>query len=427
MLKSAGADINALTYEWGARLALLYPQKAIKTDMIVRTPMLLASKSYYVTYTTLSNAFDTLRLLTDSMDFLDADASGWRVLSNLGFGTGHSGGEIGAKSALLLWMLKLVTFEMKAYYNRSELAFLLYCTLNPYSGLEQASNLLLNLGDADVIDVSPYATDGYTILHWNVTCAQDPEFVSIVLAKGPNLHLQRFDEWFTPEKESLMSVAMYSSWAFADWLHGLVGIEVDLRTFIDQELESNAFVHPGWDKETLHDLFDYPARSDIFLRNLPSCDDCHKSIPIMRVQPYWRHLLERIKQRIDPDNPFRSDPVVDETKISNIRSETEASNDPDHEPDSSGSVSLEFNDDVGSEAEFGLKVHVGYDVHGYPENVSIQSDCVYDEKEVVCMDCWLHYRRTGTRFEVEDSLIDEHSSSEEESSDDEFSPYLIHS
>ena len=425
MLKSAGADINALTYGSPgrcARLALFYPQKAIKTDMIVRTPMLLASDSTkYVTYTTLSNASDTLRLLTDSMDFSDLETGGWLVLYELCNNIAYTWGETKAKEALLLWMLKLLTYELRANYIRTEFSWLLNCTL--YS-LEPAANLLLKLGDADLIDGARNGTGGYSALHERLADSLDP---TKVLAKGPNLHLLGFDKEYTPEKESPMSLAMYSSWAFVHWRDGLVGIEVDLSTFIDQELESNAFVHPGWDKGTLRDLFEYHVRPELCWSQSGPCIHCDKLMWLI-VQPYWRHLLERIKQRIDPDDPFQRDSGVDETQTSNIRSGMEASNDSDHELDISGSVSLdEFKDDVGSEAEFKSEVQLGSGVHGYPENVPIRSNCMYRRNDFLCMDCWLHYRRTGTRFEVEDSSIDEHASSEEESSDDEFSPYHIHS
>ena len=412
ILKSAGADINALTY-----------------SRIARTPMLLASTTYYTTYATLSDVSDTLRLLTDSMDFLDENASGWMVLDFLCDSTTCIGGETEAKSALLLWMLKLFTYELKAYYIRSSFTHLFRCTLSPAIGLEQATDLLLKLGDAKIIDVQD-GTDGYTVLHKCVAYAEGLKGLNRVLAKGPNLHLLGFDEMLTPEKESPLSLAMYSSWAFEDWLDGLVAIEVDLSTFIDQELESNALVHPGWDQETLRDLFEYHARPDPFLRRLWACSDCDRRdiFPGVRVQPYWRHLLERIKQRIDPDDPFGSDSGVDEMQIPDSRSEVEGSKDSGHEPEISRTVPLDdSNDEVWSESEFESELELGHDVHGYPETVSIRSDCVYDEEDVVCMDCWLHYRRMGYRFRAADASVDEYSSSEDESSDDEFSPYLIHS
>ena len=81
-------------------------------NMIVRTPILLASGSSQITYATLSDAIDTLRLLTDSMDFMNANANGWLVLSRLYNGVSCIGGETEAQSALLLWMLTLLTSPM---------------------------------------------------------------------------------------------------------------------------------------------------------------------------------------------------------------------------------------------------------------------------------------------------------------------------
>ena len=141
-------------------------------------------------------------------------------------------------------------------------------------------------------------------------------------------------------------------------------------------------------------------------------------------------MLERIKQGIDPDNPSWGDSEVDESQIPDIRSEVEESSHSGHGPDIPESALLEYsNDEFGSETESELESEVGLgsDVHGYPENVSIRSDCMYGPYEIVCMDCWLHYRKTGTRLKSKATPRDEYCSSEDESSDDEFSPYHIHS
>ena len=321
-----------------------------------------------------------------------------------------------------------LTYELKAYYLRSEVASLLGCTLRPHPGLEPSSNLLLKLGDAKLID-SQDGIDGFTVLHTRLAYAEDPRDVGLVLSKGPNLHLLGLNELFTPEKESPTSLAMYSSWAFADWLHGLVTIGVNLGTFIDQELESNAFVHPGWDKETLHNLFDYRARPDLHNRRERVCCDCNYFLGRIKIQPYWRHVLERIKQRIDPDYPSRNESETrgnENADVGGISEAATSSSGRGHEPDLIGNTPIdnrEASSSLGSESRSELSL----DVHGYPERVSIRSDCVYDEEEGICIDCWLHYRRTGTRFQVEDSSMDDYSSSEDESSDEEFSPYLIHS
>lgn len=70
------------------------------------------------------------------------------------------------------------------------------------------------------------------------------------------------------------------------------------------------------------------------------------------------------------------------------------------------------------------------DTHGYPEMVSLRSNCVYAKHELVCMDCWLYYRQTGTHSAGDvdsSSSLDEISfSKDDESSEDEYSPYHIH-
>lgn len=59
------------------------------------------------------------------------------------------------------------------------------------------------------------------------------EEASMILAKGPDLYRLGYDYEYTPRKDSATSLAMYSSWAFADWRRGLVANEVDLEKFID--------------------------------------------------------------------------------------------------------------------------------------------------------------------------------------------------
>ena len=140
-------------------------------------------------------------------------------------------------------------------------------------------------------------------------------------------------------------------------------------------------------------------------------------------------MLERIKQRMDPDDPSRANSETREKELADVSGISEAansSNDLGHEPDMTGNDLIDDSEAMSS-SELETEMELGSDVHGYPENVPIRSDCVYDPDEIVCMHCWLHYRRTSTRFSDEASSVDEYSSSEDESSDDEFSPYHIHS
>ncbi|KAF6217744.1 hypothetical protein HO133_006571 [Letharia lupina] len=396
VLKSAGADVSTLTHN-------------------AETPMEVAADGLWdTTYATLSEVFDTLRLLTDSMDFSDENGDGWGVLRTL-FDT--------ARDILCRGTI------------RSSLKL---DPISRFSAVQEASDLLLNLGDAETINAGIQFRDGYTILHDFVAYAYP---VSTVLAKGPDLHRRVLDYDYTPQEESPTSLAMYSSWAFTEWLRGLVTIKVKFEEFIDEELKRNPLVHTGWEKETLHDLFAYHHRPDLDVEGY-TCSDCTKPISYNAVQPHWRHMLERIKQRIDPDGPGQTDSQVGEKENTDVRKIAEtasSSDDPTHEPDMTGNVLLVDSNELFSESDSKSESELEEDVHGYPAMVPIRSDCVYAPNEVICVDCWLHYRKTGTRrpplpwkrrFAIgsdDDASLDEYSSSGDESSEDEFSPYHIHS
>jgi len=387
--------------------------KATTIDTTIRTAVELAVyRKFQITYATLSGVLDTLRLLNDSMDFSDTNGNGWEVLEQLCKSYTFGNGETEAQVALLLRMLKLSSSEMRICPVRSHLVSMLWWVVtNPYPGLEQASDLLLNLGGAELIDAPPDNT-GYTILQKTVGSAEGLEILCSVLSKGPDLYRMSVDHDFTPHEESPTSLSMYSSWAFRNWLDGLDSIQVDLEEFVEQELERNHAVHAGWEKETLLDLFAHSHRTDLHLRRDHRCSDCSDWILYVHVQPYWRHWIERIKQGLDPDNPAHASSEVDEEEDADLGSIAEAAS-------SSSDVSLTELSKLSSDSE--------EDTHGYPATVSIRSDCIYAEHEMICMYCWLHYRRNGTRRPPYNRNQGFVTDADEDSSLDEYSPFLIHS
>lgn len=376
------------------------------------------------------------------MDFSDRNGDGWEVFAWLCDSCNNESGETEAKIALLLWMLKLSSFELKTYFVEDRFARMLFYVLDPRPGLEEASDLLLNMGGAGLIDAFGYF-NGYTILQERVAWARPREDIRTVLSRGPDFHRLGLDDFFTPQEETPTSLAMYSEWVFADWLYGLGTIEVDLEIFTEQELERNHVVHVGWKKDTLLDLFAYDYEHHVGLRKeFWTCGDCAQEIDIVIVQPYWRHLLERIKRRLDPNSPAQHDSEAREPENADLEGIVEAASSSSNlaqEPDVTENAPFvdlselpsesesEWESESESESEF------EGDIHGYPATVPIQSDCVYAREEVICMDCWIYYIRTGTRGPPHRTgtrrppHVDEYSSSIEELSEDEFSPYLIHS
>lgn len=410
--------------------------------MIITTPIMLAAgRAKYITEAMLSETVDTFRILIDSMDFLEEYGDGWIVLEGLCLSTWGARGSRKAKGDLLLWMLQLSSFELKTNIIGERYANMLYWTLRPGPKLAEASDLLLNLGGDDVINIARHGKDGYTLPHERLVSSMDEDEVTEVLARGADLHRLGIDTYYTPYEESPTSLAMYSSRTFTCWLYALASVGVDLESFIDQELELNLEVHPGWEKETLSALFAHGDRPDLHVPYTRTCSDCAVESIRVFVQPYWRHLLENIKQREYHEDPTPPGPEVAEEENADRGNARESvsskSSDPTYEPETTRNVPL-VNLKEESESESESKSEE--DRSRQRTKTPIRSVCMYGRHELVCMDCWLYYEETGTRrmthawegvwqdvgtdedlFERRDSLF------KDDSSECEYSPFLIHS
>ena len=371
--------------------------------------MSLDGTLYESTYAILSNISDTFRLLIESMDFMDHDGSGWSILLSLCDATSCLNGEPAARMALLVWMLKLSSSEIKISGSQRHYASLLKYTLWEQDGLAEASRLLLHLGGPKPIDEPPDYDHGFTILHSRAAYSTSQEQIRIVLALRPNIHRLGLDFMVSPGAESPFSLVLYSSWAFEYWLNGLASIGKGFEQFVTEEFERNHTIYPGWKKETLFNLwtYDYGIAYDS-LWALP-CADCAKKLYGVTIQPHWRHFLERIKHGIDPyyssaeatskvdeeesvedrNIAESGDNTNDPTNVNNVNSEMEAESE-------TGSV-LELKS--GWKSEWQPEWTLGdSDPHVYPATISLESDCVYYPDEIICMNCWLFYIETGTRY-----------------------------
>ena len=280
-----------------------------------------------------------------------------------------------------------------------------------------AFDLLLNLGGASLVDAVGSVFQQYTLLHSALARVVHEDYVSSVVARGPNLHQVCFDDPYT---ESPTSLAIYSSLAFGTWLNALVEAEVDLKSFIDQDLEQNLEVHADWEKATLLDLFTHGDRPDFHVTNFSECSDCKMCSPYepLVVQPYWRHLLERIKRGLHARDPAQVSSELNGDKVADHDSLGEATSsltDLTPKPDMMGDVPVADLEAISSESES------EEDTSEYSRTSDIGSNCLYSKHEVVCQTCWLHYERTGTRGPPEDSP------SSDDSSECEYSPFFIHS
>ena len=258
--------------------------------------------------------------------------------------------------------------------------------------------------------------------------------LSAVVARGPDLHRRGCDTYYTPFEESPTSLSMYSAKGFSKWLRALDSVDVDLENFIDQELEQNLEVHAGWEKETLLELFTHGDRPDLHHPDGWTCCDCSKDILGVEVQPYWRHSIERFIARTHPYDPVSAVSEVDEDESVDLGSTEEvASSSTDLTPklDTTGNDTLLNPGEVPAvlESESEPEADTGEDSATTP----IGSVCLYGKLEYVCMDCWLYYTRIGTRKQPSEPAADEDSSKNkntppsDDSSECEYSPFLIHS
>ena len=379
----------------------------------------------------LSEVFDTFRLLIDSMDFFEEISGGWEALEDLCCAPNFSFGDGTAKRDLLLWMLQLLSFELKTNIFQRRYARMLFWTMISGPEIKQIESfdLLLNLGGQGTIDAVDGAPGGYNFLHRSLAHGwiEENYELSLIVARRPNLHRLGFDTFFTPYGESPTSLAMYISRAFTGWLHALAHLNVDLERFIDQELEQNPELYAGWEKETLLDLFLNGDRPDLHVGFTLTCRDCFRDLHGVEVQPYWRHLLEMFKEKRHPKSPAPADSEAGEKEGADSGSNGEAvsssSSNLLHDSDTMGDVPLDNLDETPLEPES------KDDTSKYSVTTQIGSGCLYSKDELVCIDCWLHYERTGTRAPPRAIKVlseTEDSSSSDDSSENEYSPYLIH-
>ena len=394
------------------------------------------------------------------MDY-DPGSDGFSTVLELSINLSLLGGDSAAKREILLWLLQTASEDIKSDFVDEAYARLLLWMLR-YSGDDV--NFLLKLGGKKFIEARRYQ-NGYTPLQMSIS--MDPSGLGRVLAYGPNCFAVAFDELHSPKVETPTSLAMYSSWAFGHWRTGLKTLRVDFNDFISQELGQSPLVKAGWNTETLRTLFelDFQPSSDTWNTK---CKDCgSQRIGYLRVEPRWQRLLQRIRTRTYSDHTAGNDPEGDEglrcgnsgeSGFQSVVPETaqlEASGG-DH-----GLVD-------GVATTFPIQPPFGTEfcryTNRYLTTLPNESPFPYQDGEDVCTNCWAHYQETGHRFSqrnIENDSLDyndgpfpyrhgepvckecwvlyqetgfryprtnteEESSSSGGASDDEYSPFWIH-
>ena len=403
------------------------PLQGTETDESTRTPVHLAAYSDrdLDTYAGLTDVMDTFRVLMNSIDFSVEDANGWQILIILCWDVLHSHEDLRATCDLLLWMLQILRFELRTYLNRSKYAEMFGKILESDPDLAGAVDLLFNLSDPSIIEANTTGNFSKSfVLQIALARADHEDCVSTVLAQGPNLHRLCFPAGITPYVESPTSLAMHSSMAFGSWLHALVKTGLDIGSFIDQELVQNPQVHVGWEKETLLDLFTHGDRPDLRFKSRLICSDCEcwPEFYGQMKQPHWMHLLEKIKKGLYLYDPAPTKSNVNEDENADLHSVGNAHN---SLTDLTSLADTTEDDSLGNLGEVLSELRLKDHTIEHSEISQIELD--YGKDETVCDYCWLSYKRTGIRGLRKALPNRKNTSLSDDSSENEYSPFHIHS
>ena len=422
------------------------------------TPACLAVRNASnVTPASMLEIIDTMRFVLSPLDFSDELDGGSSIYQPLLDSLDWPGGAKDTLTALLLWVLKYASLELIIEVDHSHYAWILKYVFKPSNGSADTSEIIdvvIKMCGDQVLNARLQRGDGYAILQSMML--KPEQDVRLVLSKNHDLHRSCLHPLSSPQLKTAASLPMYSAWAFDLWLDGLCASGTGVDDFIEEELNKNFAVHPGWKKETFAQLFigDWdrvsPRRPCELGTEVP-CSDCavrHSlvSSPI-RIESHWRHEIEKIKEGFHPCFPVQGGGEGPEDNISDIYSLAATVQ--------SSNILIDWPQLTQSavDSEYGTQLDTGTDVdiHQYPSTVSLHEDCIYEKDEMICMRCWSHCLRTGTQYPVENlggvknvvfdcstgiqypyyperiGMLTYGAVPEEEPSDDDFSPFHVHS
>lgn len=329
-----------------------------------RSPLLNAVADTFVRNDTLQATMDTVRVFADCLDFTFPEADGWETISYIAHNSMSTSDEE-AKLIFLVWILRLSSFDIRFNYIEASYARTLNFLMNGKER-DSAYHLFLSLGPKRAIDA---VDDSFTYSCLMKRMVYVEQGLSPYLSLSPDLHFTAYNSDYSPNTETPTSLAMYSSWAFHSWLAFLLLKQVDIASFVQAEIDQKILIKQGCSAQTLQTLFDWEFVACYDVEDDRICSDCSKCMIALIVQPYWLCILEQIKRgkhfgRLQGNRRCAS---------LNIRT-CEAASDESWIEDQAGQPSSP---------------------HRLTNTDGLR--CDYEFDDVTCMDCWLHYKRTGRR------------------------------
>lgn len=367
----------------------------------------------------LVKATNTCRIFEDSFDFWDETGDGWDIMKLIyDIHPTTSTKEVEAKLAFHSWFIKFSMPDIKPNFS---MKFLRMRMVGSDDRVADAIESLLRLSPPGaLIDLDQSSPSSLSLLSYKIIHG-DWKIVNLLLAWGADPHHVGLSAGYSPIAESPLSLAMYSSWTFWAFRNVLHGRGFDLEDFARQELkERHPLLDAGWQIETLTALLELDFEPDFgrckIHRERYRCSNCdkHGFWDQIQVQPYWRGVLESTRNGTYPPRS-RLDTQDKQPPTSQSHHATS-----DKDSPISTTEGCESSDDsalLQTEAEAAQS-----DEESSTSGSDTQST-IFDREEVWCIWCWYHFKETGHRWAP--VIYETQSSDRDDSSEDDFSPYLF--
>ena len=376
-----------------------------------------------VTNDNLSRRTETLRLFIDCIDFRDRRGDGWDSLFLIYHHHHLSINDEGAAKALLLWILKEVSYDLNASLQEENH----HWSLDRMCRIKDVAPTYLSLCPEGTIDAVNKPC-GYTVLMSRIALAED---LNSMISLQPSICPVGYDRYYSPQWESPTSLAMYSAVAFLHWKDFLESTQADLDALVNHETTQGPLARLGWRPKALRKLFSMMIEPNLQFLDRGRCCNCDQLLMhITKVQPHWLFLLDKLKFATDPFEEWHGS--VDPHEHLNMKSGHRHNL---YGPTSDGIVPQRKQNHTLTTPNLALDeewdINTSELLSGYRSQASaVNSDPMYDPSDALCVDCGLHYLRFGEPRMPDTAGIcssaDVSNSDADSLSDHDYSPFLFH-
>ncbi|KAG8526598.1 uncharacterized protein KY384_008799 [Bacidia gigantensis] len=412
----------------------------------------MASRSFCSNDIQLNSVIDTIRLFLDCVDFSDSSCDGWNVAMNFACHFNGKSNDYAKIYILFEWIIIQFQQEMKDNPNPG-----IYASMSNYVCRAEDPNALQLW--RDLAPQSAFKQKGrYEFQILAPQLVGESSEIAHFLSRGADASCAGINEDISPRPETLTSLAMYSIQAFQNWTGNISEARIDIDAVLAHESKEGPVHEAGWTLETLQKLYEF-SEVNCACGDSYDCCICKKKIGQngLKIQPLWLYAQEKIKcgnlpQRKTFRDFFeeaRAESSGEMSKNLEERSEEEDGEDFTEELDDS-SIDIEeaeaFLSDLDKRYEERLskKLPTGLLVLGrWPEAALDPMDLetarskpveewpsyAYRRSDRVRMQCWLAHPHLhmGNWKKVAVTSESDTDAYTGMSSQDEFSPYLIHS